>query len=184
MRRARAPRSSTAARTATAPAASLDGATLDVEIPAGIHDGQRIRVSGEGHAGALGGRAGDVYVRVRVRPDPRFVREGNDIFSQVDLTVVQAALGATCASRRSTARSSSSSSRARSPATSACCVDAACRCCRASAAATIACSSTSLVPRRLTDEQRRLLEEFDAASDEDTYRHDEGFFEKLKSAFR
>ena len=41
------------------------------------------------------------------------------------------------------------------------------------------------VPRRLTDEQRRLLEEFEAASDDEhTYRHDEGFFEKLKSAFR
>ena len=40
------------------------------------------------------------------------------------------------------------------------------------------------VPRRLTDEQRRLLEEFDRASDDDTYRRDEGFFDKLKSAFR
>jgi molecular chaperone DnaJ len=40
------------------------------------------------------------------------------------------------------------------------------------------------VPRRLTDEQRQLLEEFDRASDGQTYRHDEGFFEKLKSAFR
>src|SRR5919198_756842 len=43
--------------------------TLEVEIPPGIHDGQQIRLSGEGHAGALGGRAGDVYVQVRVRPD-------------------------------------------------------------------------------------------------------------------
>src|SRR5207244_9221153 len=68
--------------------------TLDVDIPPGIHDGQQIRLSGEGHAGALGARAGDVYVRVRVRPDPRFVREGNDIFSTVDLTMTQAALGA------------------------------------------------------------------------------------------
>src|SRR5919201_1359167 len=71
--------------------------SLQVEIPPGIHDGQRIRLSGEGHAGALGGRSGDVYVQVRVRPDPRFVREGNDVFSQVDLTIVQAALGATVA---------------------------------------------------------------------------------------
>jgi DnaJ-class molecular chaperone len=40
------------------------------------------------------------------------------------------------------------------------------------------------VPRRLTEEQRRLLEEFESISDDDTYRHDESFFEKLKSAFR
>src|SRR5207237_4185584 len=53
------------------------------------------RLSGEGHAGDPGGRAGDVYVLVRVKPDPRFVREGNDIYSQVDLTIVEAALGMT-----------------------------------------------------------------------------------------
>ena len=40
------------------------------------------------------------------------------------------------------------------------------------------------VPRRLTDEQRRLLEEFEQSTDEQTYKHDEGFFDKLKSAFR
>src|SRR5438046_4618567 len=73
----------------------LEERTLEVEIPAGIHDGQRIRLSGEGHAGALGGRAGDVYVEVHVRPDKRFVREGNDVYTTVELTVTQAALGAT-----------------------------------------------------------------------------------------
>src|SRR6266516_644964 len=65
----------------------LEERSLEVQIPPGIHDGQRIRLSGEGHAGAAGGRAGDVYVQVRVRPDPRFVREGDDVFSTVDLTV-------------------------------------------------------------------------------------------------
>src|SRR6266536_4388714 len=69
--------------------------TLEVEVPPGIHDGQQIRLSGEGHAGSLGGRAGDLYVQVRIRPDPRFVREGNDIVSTVDLTMTEAALGAT-----------------------------------------------------------------------------------------
>ena len=73
----------------------IEERTLEVEIPAGIHDGQRIRMSGEGHAGTLGGRAGDVYVEVHVRPDERFVREGNDVYSTVDLTFVEAALGTT-----------------------------------------------------------------------------------------
>ncbi|MDP9283889.1 MAG: molecular chaperone DnaJ, partial [Actinomycetota bacterium] len=73
----------------------IETRTLQVEVPAGIHDGQRIRVSGEGHAAPAGGLAGDVYVLVHVRPDPRFVREGNDVYSQVDLTIVQASLGAT-----------------------------------------------------------------------------------------
>ncbi|MGZ4355057.1 MAG: DnaJ C-terminal domain-containing protein, partial [Gaiellaceae bacterium] len=69
--------------------------SLDVEIPAGIHDGQRIRISGEGHAGIPGMRAGDVYVGVTVRPDRDFVREGDDIFSSVSLTITEEALGAT-----------------------------------------------------------------------------------------
>ena len=66
-------------RRARAQAACSRSGRSTVEIPAGIHDGQRIRLSGEGHAGALGGRAGDVYVLVHVRPDERFVREGDDI---------------------------------------------------------------------------------------------------------
>ena len=65
-----------------------------MEIPPGIHDGQRIRLSGEGHAGALGGQAGDVYVLVRIRPHERLVREGDDVYSTVDLTMTDAALGA------------------------------------------------------------------------------------------
>ena len=120
-----------------------------------------------------------------MRPDPRFVREGNDIFSTVDLTMTQAALGAAVTiptldgdiELDFDARDAAGRDRA-------CCAGAACRCCRASAAATIACSSTSLVPRQLTDEQRRLLAEFDTHADEQTYKPDEGFFEKLKSAFR
>ena len=80
---------------------TLEERELEVQIPAGIHDGQRIRLGGEGHMGSPGGRAGDLYVAVHVRPDERFVREGNDIFSQVDLTIVQAAIGATSRSRRS-----------------------------------------------------------------------------------
>ena len=74
-------RSRRRARSATAPGACSRSARSRSTIPPGIHDGQRIRITGEGHAGVLGGRAGDVYVQVHVRPDPRFVREGNDIFS-------------------------------------------------------------------------------------------------------
>ena len=62
--------------------------------PPGSTTASRFGITGEGHAGSLGGRAGDLYVQVRVRPDPRFVREGNDIITTVDLTITQAALGA------------------------------------------------------------------------------------------
>jgi molecular chaperone DnaJ len=66
---------------------------LDVDIPAGIADEQRIRLSGRGHAGERGGPSGDLYVLVRVAEDPRFVRDGNDLLYPLNLSAVDAALG-------------------------------------------------------------------------------------------
>jgi molecular chaperone DnaJ len=64
-----------------------------VDVPAGIADGQRIRIAGRGHAGERGGPPGDLYVQVRVRQDPRFVRDGNDLVTAVDVSAPLAALG-------------------------------------------------------------------------------------------
>lgn len=69
--------------------------TVDVTIPAGIDDGQRLRLTGRGHAGAAGSRPGDLYVTVAVTPDPRFSRDGSHLDTEVELTMVEAALGAT-----------------------------------------------------------------------------------------
>jgi molecular chaperone DnaJ len=68
---------------------------LAVDVPAGIADGQRIRISGRGHAGERGGPAGDLYVLVRVREDSRFVRDGDDLLTAVDVPAPLAALGTT-----------------------------------------------------------------------------------------
>jgi molecular chaperone DnaJ len=67
--------------------------TLEVDVPAGIADEQRIRITGQGHAGERGGPAGDLYVLVRVAPDERFIRDGNHLVTVVDLSAPQAALG-------------------------------------------------------------------------------------------
>jgi molecular chaperone DnaJ len=162
----------------------VESRTVDVDVPAGIHDGQRIRITGEGHAGTLGGRSGDVYVLVRVNPDPRFVREGNDIYSQVDLTIVDAALGKTYEVETLDGTIELELPPGVQP--------GEVRVLRGKGMPVLQGFGRGdhrvlvnvSVPRRITDEQRRLLEEFEAASDEHTYRHDEGFFEKLKSAFR
>lgn len=69
--------------------------TLKVDVPAGISDGQRIRLSGRGHAGEPGGMPGDLYVRVRVREDERFVRDGDDLICALDVAAPLAALGTT-----------------------------------------------------------------------------------------
>jgi molecular chaperone DnaJ len=66
-----------------------------VSVPAGIDDGQRIRVNGHGHAGERGAPPGDLYVLVRVRPDERFVREGDQLITALDVPAPLAALGVT-----------------------------------------------------------------------------------------
>jgi molecular chaperone DnaJ len=66
---------------------------LAVDVPAGIAEGQRIRLSGRGHAGEGGGPNGDLYVVVRVREDERFLRDGNDLVTVIDVPAPQAALG-------------------------------------------------------------------------------------------
>jgi molecular chaperone DnaJ len=68
---------------------------LAVDVPPGISDGQRIRLSGRGHAGERGGPSGDLYVVVRVREDERFLRDGDDLVTVVDVAAPLAALGTT-----------------------------------------------------------------------------------------
>lgn len=66
---------------------------IKVNIPAGVDDGAQIRISGEGEGGVRGGPAGDLYIVLRVKTHEFFDREGDDIYCEVPLTFVQAALG-------------------------------------------------------------------------------------------
>lgn len=66
---------------------------VEVEIPAGVADGQRIRLSGKGGPGAQGGSPGDLFLRVRVQPHPKYRRDGDDLRVVVDVPVADAALG-------------------------------------------------------------------------------------------
>ncbi|TMK70018.1 MAG: molecular chaperone DnaJ [Actinobacteria bacterium] len=162
----------------------IEERTLEVDIPAGIHDGQRIRLSGEGHVGTLGGRAGDVYVEVHVRPDERFVREGNDVYCTVELTLPQAALGATV----TVSTLEGETELTLEPGTQSGEVVVL----RGRGFPVLQGFGRGdqrvlvnvLVPTQLTHVQRRLLEEFERLSTDETYKPDEGFFDKLKSAFR
>lgn len=67
---------------------------LDVRIPAGVRDGQRIRLAGQGAPGHGGGPAGDMFLRVRVKPHPSFRREGDDLHSDLPVALHEALLGA------------------------------------------------------------------------------------------
>jgi molecular chaperone DnaJ len=68
---------------------------LSVKIPAGVGDGSRVRVAGKGGAGANGGKPGNLYFVIRVRPHPRIQRDGKDLTLDVPITVVEAIRGAT-----------------------------------------------------------------------------------------
>src|ERR1700761_925795 len=67
--------------------------TIDVRIPAGIASGARVRVPGKGNAGTMGAPAGDLYLRVDVKPHAFFDRKGNDLYVKVPVTVSEATLG-------------------------------------------------------------------------------------------
>jgi curved DNA-binding protein len=72
-----------------------DGRSYEVTIPPGVHDGQRIRLAGEGRQGAGGGPTGDLFLRVRLRRHPRFRLEGDDLYTELPVSPWEAALGAT-----------------------------------------------------------------------------------------
>ncbi len=67
---------------------------IKIRVPAGIDDGQTISMRGQGNGGLNGGPAGDLLINVSVTPDPRFEREGNDLYTQRQVSFTQAALGA------------------------------------------------------------------------------------------
>src|SRR5207248_2396839 len=126
----------------------------------------------------------DLFVLVRVASDPRFVREGDDVFATVDLTVTQAALGAEL-----TIPTLDGDARLRfEPGTQ----PGEIRVLRGRGMPVLQGFGRGdqrvlvnvVVPRQLTEEQRRLLEELERATGPANYRADEGFFDKLKSAFR
>lgn len=68
--------------------------TIKIGIPQGSEDGLNLRLSGDGEAGAKGGPAGDLYIVLQVKPHKFFVRDGNDVYCEVPITFIQAALGA------------------------------------------------------------------------------------------
>jgi molecular chaperone DnaJ len=156
--------------------------TLGVDVPAGIADGQRIRLSGRGHAGDRGGPNGDLYVVVRVVEDERFVRDHEDLHTVIDVPAPLAALGTTVQ-----VPSLDGDVPVEIPAGT-------------QPGETITLRSRGLpplgrgrtgdlhvhvnvvIPRKLSREQRDLLERLADSLDERNLRSDEGMLSKLKRA--
>jgi molecular chaperone DnaJ len=157
----------------------------EVRIPAGIAHGQRIRLTGRGHAGDRGAPPGDLYVEVRVAPDPQFERDGLDVVSRLPITVTDAMLGTEVAvptvedEQRIEVRAGTQSGEqivlrgkgfpvlhGRGRGDQRVIVDVR-------------------IPRVTSEEGRAAVTELaERHLDEKSYREDEGFFDRLRHAFR
>jgi molecular chaperone DnaJ len=157
--------------------------TLTVDVPAGIADEQRIRLAGRGHAGENGGPPGDLYVLVSVTEDERFVRDGNDLVTAVNLSMSDAALGTTVVVPTLTGDEELEVP----PGTQSGTVV------RLKARGMPALGRTRrgdqrvvlnvMTPRNLTDEQRELFEKLESTLTDDNLHEHESVLKRLRRAF-
>jgi molecular chaperone DnaJ len=158
--------------------------TLQVQIPAGVEDGVRIRLSGEGEAGGQGAPPGDLYVHVAVRPHDLFVRDGANIVFRMPLRMAQAALGGDVevpvidGSRARVKIPSGTQTgdqfRLRGKGFSVL---------RSAQRGDMYIQVAVETPQNLTRRQRELLEEFDAEVNSKGHPETEGFFAKVRDFF-
>jgi molecular chaperone DnaJ len=158
--------------------------TLTVEIPAGIADGQRIRLGGRGHVGEAGAAAGDLYVQVRVREDERFVRDGDDLVTVLDVPAPLAALGTTLSVATLEGEQSLEVPAGTQPGEVIVLRGLGMPDLRRRRAGDLRVVVNVIVPRRLSLEQRELLEQLSASITEENLRSEESVFARLRRALR
>ena len=158
--------------------------TVTVEVPAGIADGQRLRLTGEGGAGAQGGRPGDLYVGVTVEPHEHFVRDGDDLLYRLDVTMVDAALGTTAEVETLDGDLEVRLSPGTQSGTVKVFKNRGVPSLQGYGRGDLKVVVNVVVPQRLTAEQRELLDQFAAATPAEAYEADPGFLEKVRSVFR
>ena len=157
---------------------------LSVNIPAGVEDGTRIRLAGEGEAGTRGGPAGDLYIFVSTKPHPFFQRDGADLFCRVPISMVQAALGGEITVRTvdggeakvkiPEGTQSGKQFKVRSHGMPVL---------RSRDIGDLYIQATVETPQNLTRRQRELLAEFETESSHKTQPEASGFFSKMKDFF-
>jgi molecular chaperone DnaJ len=155
---------------------------IDVEIPAGIAGGQRLRLGGRGHAGELGAPAGDLYVLVRVREDKRFVREGDDLITALDVPAPLAALGATLEVPTLEHSASVELPAGTQPGEVLTVRGEGMPSLGRSRKGNLRVVVNVVIPRRLSDEQRELLVQLSETLTDENLRSEESMFAKLRRA--
>jgi molecular chaperone DnaJ len=155
-----------------------------VTVPAGIADGQRIRVSGRGHAGEHGAHPGDLYVLVRVRADERFVREGDDLITALDVPAPFAALGATLEAPILDGATSLEIPAGIQPGEVLTVRGQGMPSLRGGRRGDLRVVVNVVIPRRLDDSQRELLRRLGDSLTEENMRSDESVLAKLRRVLR
>jgi molecular chaperone DnaJ len=158
--------------------------TLTVDVPAGIADGQRIRLSGKGHAGEAGAPAGDLYVLVRVRADERFVREGDDLITALDVSAPLAAVGATLDVPTLDGTTSIRITPGTQPGEVLTVRGHGMPSLRNGKRGSLRVVVNVVVPRRLSSEQRELFERLHDTLTDENLRTEESMLSKLRRALR
>jgi molecular chaperone DnaJ len=154
--------------------------TLKVDVPAGIADGQRIRIAGQGHAGEAGAPAGDLYVFVAVRDDPRFVREGDDLLTALDVPAPLAALGAELEVPTLEGSTTIDLPAGSQPGEVMTIKGEGMPTLRRGRSGDLKVILNVVIPRRLSDEQRGLVEALNDSLTEENLRSHESVFAKLR----
>jgi molecular chaperone DnaJ len=156
---------------------------VSVDVPAGIDDGQRMRITGRGHAGEHGGPPGDLYVQIRVREDPRFVRSQDDLVTVVDVAAPLAALGTTVQVPTIDGETELEVPAGIQPNETLTIRGQGMPGLRGHRRGDLRVVVNVVTPRHLKREQRELLEQLAASLTEHNLRTDEGMLGKLKRAF-
>ena len=157
---------------------------LKVDVPAGIEDGQRIRLAGRGHAGEGGGPPGDLYVLVHVREDERFVRDGQDLVTAVDVPAPAASLGTTVEVPTLDGVVDVDLGAGVQPGETVTLRGRGLPPLRRGPAGDLRVVVNVVVPRNLSEEQRDLLGRLKDTLTEENLRADEGVFAKLRRVLR
>ena len=153
---------------------------VEVDVPAGIDDGQRIRLAGRGHAGERGGPSGDLYVVVRVEADDRFLRDGSDLITVIDVPAPLAALGTTVQVPTIDGDIPVDIKAGTQPGEEIRLGGRGMPPLQRGRTGDLRVVVNVTIPRRLTREQREMLESFAGTLSDDNLRADEGMIAKLR----
>ena len=159
-------------------------ATIGINIPAGIDDGQVISIRGKGNAGQNGGPAGDLQVQVSVRPHPLFERQGYDILCDLPLTYAQVALGAEVSVPTLDGKVPYTIKEGTQPGETFRLKGKGFPYINGRGRGDLLVHVTVEVPRNLNSEQKKLLKSFEESMTDSNYQKRKSFFDKIKDAFK